>query len=238
MMRSNRGLERAELPSKSAYAPKITRDNAAKVAHSLDAKFWKKGQDQWETWHWGEKPVAVVDWDDDDYPEYLVECGRLVRIHFRSVRPYLDKSTHPRRERDHMIELSRKVAARSYLAFDPEHHSQRLYMLIEPSACPVIAERFWGENPVAAMPLSDLALIAGGRQAQNGARDYPNVMVKPVGLATAVVYHTNKSGDGPSYYIHHLGEKTAHFPILAVDELGRLWFAGGDYTCPAEGITN
>lgn len=233
-MRRNRGI----VPTEPAYSPKISREASAKVAHSLDPKLWKKGQEEWEKWHWGEKPVAVVDWDDPDYPEFLVECGRLVRIHFRSVRPYTEKGTHPRRERDHMIEFSRKIASRSYLAFDPDHHSQRLYLLVNPEASPVIAERFWGENPVQPMPLRELALIAGGRQAKGGALDYPNVAVKPVGLMTAVVYHTNKSGDGPSYYIHHLGEKTAHFPILSVDSLGRLWIAGGDYTCPAEGITN
>ena len=63
-------------------------------------------------------------------------------------------------------------------------------------------------------------------------------MVKPIGAVVAVVYFTDKQGDGPSYYIHKMGEITGGFPALAVDGQGRFWFAGGSYTSPTPGITD
>ena len=62
--------------------------------------------------------------------------------------------------------------------------------------------------------------------------------VKPVGVLTALVYFTHKQGDGPSYYIHQMGELSHHLPILAFDRHGRPWLAGGNYTCPTPGITD
>lgn len=245
-MRIKSSAESIAKLNRAQYQPSIKRVAAEEAnvlaedygANAVNTAKLAKNLESYQNWHWGEKAKYFVDWQDDDYPEYLCEVGRLVRIHFRSVRPYTEKALHPRRQRDHMIELSRKMASTSYLVFDKEHHSQRLYMLINPEACPIIAERFWQENPLKAMPLGELAVAAGGKHAKGGGKDYPNIIVKPVGLMTAVVYHTHKRDDGPSYYIHHLGEKTCHFPILACDELGRLWFAGGDYTCPVEGIDN
>ena len=67
---------------------------------------------------------------------------------------------------------------------------------------------------------------------------YPDVMVKPLGAVTAVVYQTHKKGDGPSYYIHQMAEISGKFPFLGVDNRGRLWLAGGNYTSPNPGITD
>jgi hypothetical protein len=194
----------------------------------------KQGKKLYEDWHWGVQPSQFIDWDDPDYPETLIECGRLVRIHFRA--PRLNGSVHPRRERDRMIEFSRDVANNSHLTYDPDHSDQRLYLLLSPEATPTVAERFWKNNALPPQPLSQLALLAGGRHGKKG--DYPNVLVKPVGITTALVYYTHKKEDGPSYYIHRLGEESCHYPILAVDSLGRLWLAGGNYRAPTEGITD
>lgn len=200
---------------------------------SLTAHEMKAGSQAYEDWHWGIQPTRVLDWDDTDMPRVLVECGRLVRLHARAPRT---GSRHPRRERDTMIEFSRSVSARSFIAYDPSHPDDRLYLLVAPQAQEVLRDRFWEQNNTESMPLTRLALLAGGRHSRRG--DYPTVQVKPIGVCTAVVYFTEKKGDGPSYYIHKMGELTHHFPILAADERGRLWLAGGNYTAPSPGITD
>jgi hypothetical protein len=67
--------------------------------------------------------------------------------------------------------------------------------------------------------------------------------VKPIGILTGLVYYTHKKGDenpgNPrSYYIHKMGEMSKFYPILAGDAQGRLWLAGGNYSCPSPGITD
>lgn len=195
-----------------------------------------RGYDQqnaklYKSWHWGEESAEVIEWDDPDVPETMIECGRLVRVHFRAP-----GRTNPRRERDTMVEFARPVARRSYVAYDPAHPNERLCLLVAPSATPKLAERFFYENSAPALPLGQLALMVGGRHGK--VDDYPNVTVKPIGVMTALVYHTHKAGDGPSYYIHKMGEESAHYPVLCCDSQGRLWIAGGNYTCPHPGITD
>ena len=189
---------------------------------------YAKMRDDW-TWRTG-APVHAVEWDDFGDLN-LVECGRLVRLHFRAPR-----KGHPRRERDTMFELARPVARRSFLTFDADHPNQRLYLCVAPEATPHIAQRFWAENNVPAMALGHVAALAGGRHGKSD--DYPDVMVKPVGLLTAIVYHTDKNGDGPSYYIHQMAEESCYYPFLVADAEGRFWVAGGNYTCPVQGITD
>jgi len=192
----------------------------------------RQGSKSYEDWHWGLGSQKVVDWKDPDMPPTLIECGRLIRMHVRAP----GGGTHPRRKRDTMIELSRSTSANSHVAFDPEHPDERLYLLLSPSARPTIKERFWDHNNLPATNLNQMAAHAGGRHGKR--RDYPSVAVKPVGVLTAVVYYTHKKGDGPSYYIHQMGELSHNFPILCVDKKGRLWLAGGNYTCPSPGITD
>ena len=135
-----------------------------------------------------------------------------------------------------MIELSRRASANSHLAYDPDHPQERLYLLVDKSALPALKKRFWTDNPMAPLPLGQMPRLAGGRHGKRD--DYPPVMVKPVGVLTDLVYYTHKKGDGPSYYIHKMGELSHHFPVLCVDEQGRPWLAGGNYTCPTPGITD
>ena len=191
-----------------------------------------QGSKAYEDWHWGVGGQKVVDWKDSDMPATLIECGRLIRMHVRAP----GGGTHPRRKRDTMIELSQRASQGSHVAFDPEHPDERLYLLLSPSTRPTMKERFWDHNNLPATDLNQMASYAGGRTGRR--KDYPHVAVKPVGVLTAVVYYTNKKGDGQSYYIHQMGELSHNFPILCVDRKGRLWLAGGNYTCPTPGITD
>tara|TARA_Y100000034_G_scaffold73261_1_gene88227 strand:+ start:263 stop:928 length:666 start_codon:yes stop_codon:yes gene_type:complete len=205
-----------------------------------DTQF-RKGRKMAAEWAWYnpdeyDDQLKLVEWDDPDYPEgILIECGNLARIHFRAPEAAANSSRHPRRQRDTTIAFPTAVAQKAQLAFDPEHPSDRLYMLIPDRALHSLAQRFWKENPIHPRYLSEWAMLAGGRHAKGG---YPHVLAKPVGVMTAVVYFKDKEGDGPSYYIHKMGEVTCYFPILACDERGRLWVCGGNYLCPTGGITD
>lgn len=219
--------------------PKVDLDPAVDLSPTALAT----GSKRFENWHWGIGPARVLDWNDPDYPKMLVECGRLIRLHVRAPdnSPGHPGHTHPRRKRDTMIELSRTASECSHVAFDPEHTDERLYLLVEPKACETLGKRFWHENDFRPMDLNSLAAIAGGRHGKRA--DYPKIMVKPVGVLTAVVYYTHKKGDenpgNPrSFYIHAVGELSSHYPILCCDERGRLWLAGGNYRSPDPGITD
>ena len=203
---------------------------------------------KYKAWHWveGENPefeqhMKMVEWDDPDFPEKaLIECGRLVRLHFRAPN---SEGRHPRRQRDTTITLNLSAAKQSYLTYDPNHPDERLYLCLAPDAMSGVASRFWHENTAPSRVLAEWATLAGGRHGKrahaspkNGG--YPQVVAKPVGILTGVVYFTPKVSDGPSFYLHRMGEVTCYMPILAADALGRLWVCGGDYTCPTAGITN
>lgn len=197
----------------------------------------EKGAKRYEDWHWGIGPAKVRDIGDEDYPEMLIECGRLIRLHLRlPTHAQKNEGRHPRRQRDSMIEFSRNVSENSHVSFDPEHQHERLYLIVDPKAQGTLKRRLWDDNVLSPMELGQVAVLAGGRHGKGN--DYPDLMVKPVGVITAVVYYTHKKDDGPSYYIHKMGELSHHFPILCCDERGRLWMAGGNYTTPNPGITD
>jgi hypothetical protein len=211
---------------------------AHKNRGNLSPEQYAKARQAAADWKWFpadeyDKQLKLVDWEDPDFPEgALIECGNLARLHLRAPNA---TSSHPRRRRDTTITLTRSAARNSYIAFDPEHKSHRLYLLIDRTARASLAQRFWQENSIEPRSLAELALYAGGRHATG---DYPQVMVKPIGIMVAVVYFTHKKDDGPSFYIHRMGEMTCYFPILACDRQGRLWICGGNYTSPTPGITD
>lgn len=210
----------------------------------VDPDELSKGTQHYDDWHWGIGPGKVIDWDDPDYPRMLIECGRLIRLHVRAPDNWIanpKRGSHPRRKRDTMIELARTASENSHIAFDPDHPEERLYLLVDPKASKTLARRFWHENEARSLDLNALAAIAGGKHGKRS--DYPKIRVKPVGVLTAVVYYTHKKGDEnpgnpKSYYIHAVGELSNHYPILCVDEKGRLWLAGGNYRSPTPGITD
>ena len=187
-------------------------------------------QEVYRKWHWNVAHSTEKDIDDDDLPEYLVETGRLVELHYRPV----GSERNPKRK-DKILKLPRKQSNRSHLAFDPSHEHERLYIVLDPKTEKKVQKNMWNGSDFDPMELSELSDYAGGIHATD---DYPDVEVKPVGILTAVVYATEKHPDGYSFYIHHMGEESGIQPALACDEQGRLWIAGGDYTSPIPGITN
>ena len=218
-------------------------------SNNVPADVLSKGKKAAADWHWFpekefEDQLTLIQWDDsqevDDtgkamFPknQVLIRCGNLARIHFRA--PTTMNRRHPRREKDTTITLNKAAAKESHLVFDPDHPGNRLYFKLKNSVREPLAQRFWTENEVPARPLSEWAEVAGGRHA---ASDYPRIMAKPVGIMTAVVYFTHKRDDGPSFYIHRMGEMSCHFPVLACDATGRLWICGGNYHSPTPGITD
>ncbi len=74
------------------------------------------------------------------------------------------------------------------------------------------------------------------RQAQ--VAPLPRALTK-LGRLEAVVYATNKKGDGYSHYEHAFGEEGGRKPDLAVDvESGRLHIVGGAYRVEERGIVD
>lgn len=184
-------------------------------------------------WHWGVKPGKVIEWNDADYPDNLVECGRLVELRVRL--PGQRRTTH--------WHVGEKESAVSHLVYDQDHSAQRLYICSSPNLRNDTRILHWQGSKAKVWDLNDLAATTGGRHATE---DYPPIAVKPVGILTHVLYHTWKKGDDDhpdplkagSTYIHKCGEESGIMPILAADARGRFWIAGGDYTAPTPGITN
>jgi hypothetical protein len=198
-------------------------------AFDYDKKFAKAKKD----WVWGhENPLRVIEWDEFG-DKRLVEIGNLIRFHVR-LPPRPNK--HPRRNKNHYIEFSLPVIRKSFLAFDMDHPDQRMYVLLDPKIKPQLAARFYEENSCRAMPLNYMAKIAGGRHSRR--QDYGDSEAKIIGLLDEVVYFVDKRGDGPSPYIHHMGEKSHHKPFLAIGNDGTMHIVGGNYTCPVAGITD
>ena len=101
------------------------------------------GKDSYREWHWGISPTKVIEWDDPDYPEgELVECGRLVEVHFRE----------PGQKRDTVIRLTKKERDASHLVFDPNHPSQRLYASDRRHGQPPAALRLKSHNALRMAP--------------------------------------------------------------------------------------
>lgn len=185
----------------------------------------KKYAKEYKKWHWGIEPIEEVEWDDPDLPEYLIECGRLVELHYKPLQGGKKK----------IIKLNKKDANSSHLAFDPDHKYERLHLLLSP-AFKRKMKKYWKDSKWETVKLQELAKKAGGRHGKM--KDYPNVNVRPVGILTHVTYACEKKGDGYSFYIHHMGEESGIQPILAVDAKGKMYIAGGNYTSPTPGITD
>ena len=187
--------------------------------------------DIYKRWHWGIEPDVIYDWDDPDYPDALIEVGRLFELHVRM----------PDR-RDKVIEIGKRYQNDAFVAFDPHHKYQRLYLLLPPAAQEDARRALWEGNRAPTQKLVDLALALHPGKAKHATRDYPDVDVKLVGALTDLVYRTHKKGDDDaqrgSSYIHALGEESKMLPALAVDRTGRLWIASGNMTSPTPGITD
>lgn len=182
----------------------------------------------YKDWHWGIPHTEEIETDESVYPDELVAAGNLVQLNFRQV-------NHNPKRKDKCIELNPKERENSWLAFDPNHHSQRLYILLKPSLQKQMKEVFWKDSDYNIQSPKKIAKLLGGKHSNE---KYPIDEVKPIGILTACIYACEKKGDGFSWYIHHMGEETGIRPCLCVDKKGRLWIIGGDYTSPIQGITN
>lgn len=160
----------------------------------------------------------------------IVSCGVLVQIRYR-IPVTGDIERNPERE----FNLPASVSRWSYLMYDRNDPGQRLYTVLTQRARDYVYSTLYSENPFRPGKLADFAKHTHGRHANGW---YPDVTVKPVGLASVVIYDADKKTDGRSNYIHRFGEETGIRPMLCVDAKGGLWFAGGDYTTPTAGITN
>lgn len=183
---------------------------------------------RYENWHWGIPSTKTIRWNDRDYPDELIDIGRLAELHFKRTQDA------PKQ----IVNIGRAFLERSHAAFDHHHPNQRIYLYTPTEVRRAAARSFW--NPRAPRyDLNVLARMAGGRQAT---RDYPAIEVQPIGICTHVTYFTWKKGDDDdkrgSFYIHEFGEESGIRPVLAVDATGRFWLAGGNYTCPNPGITD
>ena len=178
-------------------------------------------KERYARWHWGERPTKEIEVDDPNLPDHLIECGKLLQLY---VDLYPD---------DEAVTLTPEAGAS--LCFDNDHPDDRLYIVALPKRVRAAVKRRWCGAGADWWDLAALARTAGGRHA---ASDYPAIEVVPIGLLTHLVYGTTKRGDGPSEYIHHLGEESGVQPILSADKAGDLWIAGGNYTSPYAGITD
>jgi len=177
--------------------------------------------ERYTKWHWGEQPTKQIQVNDPNLPEFLIECGKLIELHVDLLPD------------DNPVTIAPEEGAS--LCFDNDHPSDRLYIVQLPKRVKSAVKRRWCGANAEWWDLQAIAAMAGGRHATE---DYPAIDAVPIGTLTAVVYATHKRGDGPSQYIHQLGEETGVQPILAATKAGNLLICGGNYTSPYAGITD
>jgi len=166
---------------------------------------------------------------DANGEKHLAQCGKLLQLRYRV--PDGSNMGYTAQK----FSLPPDMARWSYLKFDEEDPGERLYTVLPEKVKRYVAAHLYDPCPFEDVSLKQLAKWTGGRQANGW---YANVIVRPIGIATAVLYDGDKRNDGRSNYIHRFGEETGIRPAIGVDATGRIWFAGGDYTCPTAGITN
>jgi hypothetical protein len=188
------------------------------------AKFTRPGEQVYAAWHWSKKAALVVNWPDKDYPREMIEMGRLVELHVRMRNE----------KKDTVINVRDQDINDNFAVFDKNHRFQRIYLLTDRAVREAARRMFWDPRG-RTYSLADVAVSTGGKQAT---RDYPRVIVQPIGTFTHITYLTEKQGDGVSNYIHEFGEVSKIRPILCLDATGRFWVAGGSYSCPTPGITD
>ena len=199
--------------------------SARRATQRVSPAAQKRLKQLYKRWHWGEMPTHVID-TDPDLPENLIEIGLLMEFH---LRPFGAKDST-------VLAVREDDIPNSHVGFDADHAHQRIYVQCSP-ALRESGRDLYEMSEAAAHDLGDIAAELGeGRHATR--RGYVRTKVKPLGHLTHLVYFTHKKGDGPSGYIHEMGEEGGVPPVLCVSRDGRFWLAGGSYTCPSPGITN
>lgn len=181
-------------------------------------------------WHWGVKPqVKPIEVDDPDYPDVLIECGRLVEFTYRPINGNIKR-------KDKMYKLNKPDSNNTHLVFNPYHEFDKLYIVTNSEKAKKKAVKdLYKSNPLPDVSLSDISYHTGGRHM---GEDYPNVDAKVIGILTSIVYACEKKGDGYSFYVHQMGEESGIQPVIAISRDGRFWIVGGNYTAPIQGITD
>lgn len=207
----------------------MARTRSNRGATSLSHAQMEEAKKAYKDWHWGLPVEHVFDWPDPDFPDRLIQCGRLCEMKVRL----------PGRRQDTALGLAEPDAMHSHLCFDLDHRHRRLYLCLSKNFMNDMRVTFWGKHEPWFLP--ELAEEVGGRHASG---DYLNIEVTPIGILTKVTYFTGKKDDVEqdkgkgSFYVHTMGEESGIRPYLAVDRRGRLWVAGGNYTSPNPGITD
>ena len=187
----------------------------------------QQARQRYTTMHWGISPGREIRINDPLLPDRLVDMGELRWL-------YVDPPPK-NEERAEQIRLGFPIGG--WVAIESGHPVDRIHLPLPRKTRAALKRRYWDPR-TEEWGLAALADVAGGRQARY---PFPEIMVAPIGVATHVIYYTEKGGEtppGPSEYIHEFGEESGIRPYLAVDATGRLWLAGGDYTVPREGIKN
>ena len=211
------------------------------------------GFERYKKWHWGNPAREVKDIDEPHLGDdvRLIEAGLLTELACRSESRALRFRwclwTSMTKEAARMgnepqdlgvIAVDPSDYNENHLGFDMDHPHERLYIHLSPSSRKDAARYLWRKGEPS-YSLYELAGAVGGHHADKD--DYPDVRVQPVGVLFYVTYYTLKEEEGdtpsPSKYIHRMGEEGGVEPILAVSQDGRLWIAGGTYSCPYPGIT-
>lgn len=193
------------------------------MSRSLTPAQRKRLEAIYKRWHWGEVATHVVE-TDPDMPPHQVEIGLLMELH---VRPFGAKKPQ-------VLAVTEGDVPNNHVGFDAEHRGQRIYFTLSDSTRRS-GQELWSTSSEKSMTLAQAATQLG--EGRHATKDYAQIRVKPLGHLTNLVYYTHKKGDGPSGYIHEMGEEGGVPPILCVSEDGRFWLAGGSYTCPNPGIT-
>lgn len=217
-MKSRRPIPRYRPASKPR---RVNPDGGTIVTGSLDlrnpqVRELAKG---YEDWHWGAKPKKLIHVRDRLVPN-LVGIGQLREFHIRRLD---GKGTEVL-----------KLPKGSWIGFDPKHPHERLHVVLPAAYREKMRKGMKYVNPT--QPIQEISQATGGTHVPH---KLPNVHGVPLGVLNAVIYHTDKEGDGPSDYQHEFGKEHSGGikPILAIDVSGRMWICGGSYTCPLPGIT-
>lgn len=172
-----------------------------------------KLQRKYTEWHWGAKPKKLIHVQDRLVPN-LVGIGKLIELHVAGRTIKLPKG--------------------AWIGFDPKHPHERLHIVLPAAFREKLRKSMKYMNLT--QPIQEIAEATKGTQAKY---KLPNIHGVPVGVLDAVVYFTDKEGDGPSLYQHEFGHEHSNGikPILAIDVSGRCWATGGSYLCPLAGVT-
>lgn len=186
--------------------------------------------DSYVATHWGFEPSRVIEVQDPLLPDLLAEMGQLKEI---SVNPLGVQGGVSRQ----VVPIRFPGVQDNRLCYCPE--LERLYPVLTPTTMGKLSSRYTSSKAPWYW-LKDVAKHVGGDQCRAGR--WAKVKVQVLGPYHEVIYYTAKNGDAEEKrgvdYVHLAGEEGGIRPYLCIDDKGRLWFAGGDYTVPPEGITD